>query len=75
MSLVNAMSNPQLDQFSSALWWKIVPWLILGGGVATFGGVFVKWLERRATRFGRDRRNAKNLRNKSSNDAAEQAKR
>jgi hypothetical protein len=51
------MANPQLDQFTSDLWWKIMPWLILGGGAATLAGVFVKWLERRATRSRRDRRN------------------
>jgi hypothetical protein len=51
------MPNPQLEQFSQALFWKIVPWLILAGAVGTFGGLFVKWLERRAIRFGQDWRN------------------
>ena len=49
------MSNP-LDQFTSALWWKVVPWLILGGGGGILAGVFVKWLERRANEIGRKRR-------------------
>ncbi|MEY2559414.1 MAG: restriction system protein [Verrucomicrobiota bacterium] len=50
------MPNPQLDQFTSALFWKVVPWLILGGGVAILVGTFLKWLERRAISFGQERR-------------------
>jgi len=48
------MPNPQIDQFAQSLFWKLVPWLILGGAIATFGGLAVKRLERRAIRFGRD---------------------
>jgi restriction system protein len=50
------MANPQLDQFTSALFWKIVPWLIVAGAVGTLAGSVVKWLERRATEIGRKRR-------------------
>jgi len=52
---VNVMPNPQLDQFTSALWWKLVPWLILGGGAGILGGLLVKWLDRRVDAFGRKR--------------------
>jgi restriction system protein len=48
------MANPQIDQFMHALMWKAVPPIIL----ASIGAIFLReglqWLERRATRFGRD---------------------
>src|SRR2546423_14773757 len=54
------MPNPQLDQFTSALWWKLVPWLILGGGGGMLAALFLKWLERRAAEIGRKRRELRN---------------
>jgi uncharacterized protein (DUF2062 family) len=53
---VNVMPNPQLDQFMSALWWKLVPWLILGGTAGIIGGLLNKWLDRRVEQVGRERR-------------------
>jgi ribosomal protein L37AE/L43A len=49
------MPNPQLDQFTQDLFWKAAPWILLASFIGTFGGLFVKWLERRATEFGRRR--------------------
>ncbi len=49
------MPNRHLDEFTSAMFWKLVPWLVLGGGSGILAGVFVKWLERRATEIGRKR--------------------
>ena len=50
------MANPALDQFSQALFWKLVPIMILSG----VGGLLLReglqWMERRAIRFGRERR-------------------
>jgi ssDNA-binding Zn-finger/Zn-ribbon topoisomerase 1 len=47
------MANPQLDQFMHALIWKVVPPVILFGGVAILLREFLRWLERKATRAGR----------------------
>ncbi len=48
------MPNPALDQFSNALFWQVVPVIILCG----IGGIILRellqWLERRTTKFGRD---------------------
>jgi hypothetical protein len=49
------MPNPQLDQFTSALWWKL-PWLLLGGGAGILAGILKKWLDRRVDDIGRKRR-------------------
>ena len=49
------MATPQLDQFTHALFWKAVPWIILGGGGAMLLREFLRWLERRAIRFGQER--------------------
>jgi hypothetical protein len=53
---IPGMANPQIDQFTHALMWKAVPPIIL----ASIGAILLReglqWLERRATRFGRDRR-------------------
>ena len=48
------MPNPQIDQFVHSLFWKLAPWIILAAAVGTFAGLVVKWLERRAIRFGRN---------------------
>ena len=56
MRRVNAMSNPQLDQFTSALWWKVLPWMILAGAAGLLGGLLKKWLDRRVSGFGARRR-------------------
>jgi hypothetical protein len=53
---IPGMATPQLDQFTHALFWKAVPWIILGGGGAMLIGGLLRWLERRAIRFGQDRR-------------------
>ena len=51
------MANPQIEQFTQDLFWKAVPWILLGSFIGTFGGLFLNWLERRAARFGREWRN------------------
>ena len=56
MQYTATMPNPQLDQFTHALFWKAVPWIILGGGGAMLLREFLRWLERRAIRFEQDRR-------------------
>jgi hypothetical protein len=52
------MPNPQIDQVIGVLWSKAVPWILFCSFIGTFGGLFVKWLDRKATEFGR-RRNAR----------------
>lgn len=55
------MGNPALDQMIHALFSKAVPWMILFGG----GGILLKeslrWLDRRATQFGKDRQAQRKL--------------
>jgi hypothetical protein len=50
------MANPQIDQFMYTLIWKAVPPIFF----ASLGGLLLReglqWLERRAIRFGRERR-------------------
>jgi hypothetical protein len=48
------MANPQIQQVVDTMWWKLAPWILLCAFIGTFAGLFVKWLERRAIRFGRD---------------------
>jgi len=50
------MANPQIQQVVDTMWWKLAPWILVCAFIGTFAGVFVKWLERRAVRFGQERR-------------------
>src|ERR1043165_5693693 len=56
------MANPQIQHVVDTMWWKIVPWILLASFIATFAGLFVKWLERKAVQWGRKRRNEAELR-------------
>ena len=56
------MANPQIQQVVDTMWWKLVPWILLVSFIGTFAGVFVKWLERKATEVGRKRRRKAELR-------------
>ena len=49
------MTNPQIDQFIQVLFWKAAPWIVLCSALGTFGGLAVKWLERKAKGAGRPR--------------------
>lgn len=49
------MANPQLDQFTQDLFWKAAPWIFLASFIGTFGGLTVKWLERKARSIGSSR--------------------
>ncbi|MEY2500807.1 MAG: restriction system protein [Verrucomicrobiota bacterium] len=49
------MANPQIQQVVDTMWWKLAPWILFCAFIGTFAGLFVKWLERRATEFGRRR--------------------
>jgi hypothetical protein len=53
------MANPQLDQFMNALIWKAVPPIILLGGAAILLREFLRWVERKATRAGQPKRDAR----------------
>jgi len=53
------MPNAQLDQFMHALMWKAMPVIIVCGIAGILLRECLQWLERRAVRFGRDRRCAK----------------
>jgi hypothetical protein len=50
------MANPQIDQFTQALFWKALPVIF----VASIAGLLLReglqWLERKATAAGRRRR-------------------
>ena len=50
------MANPQMDQFVHSLFWKLAPWILVASAIGTFAGLAVKWLERRAIRFGQERK-------------------
>lgn len=49
------MPNPQIEQFTQVLFWKAAPWIVLCSAVGTFGGLAVKWLERKAKGARRSR--------------------
>lgn len=49
------MANPQIDQFIQVLFWKAVPWIVLCSALGTFGGLAVKWVERKAKGAGHSR--------------------
>jgi hypothetical protein len=54
------MANPQLDQFMQALIWKAVPPIILASIAGLLLREGLQWLERKATRVGRARRDKRN---------------
>jgi hypothetical protein len=50
------MANPQIDEFIQALFWKAGLWIVLGSIAGLLIREGLQWLERRATRFGQERR-------------------
>jgi len=53
-ALAVSVANPGLDQFLQALFWKVAAVIILCGAGGLLLREGLQWLERRATRFGRE---------------------
>lgn len=53
------MANPQIEQFTQALFWKAAPWIVICSAIGTLLRLAIKWLEGRATRFGQERQKSR----------------